>query len=363
MSGARDEQLQLNIFSRTNSVTLENFGQAESHAKILIESKRDAETDRISRIYLVMRESKFIGMITVDYGYFLPTGIFKTESRRFALLDTFELAPDPKPSDIRWREVSRKNVEAAKARLLKVGHFVTSAQLRSLFPAILAVLRKYNLPTSDPQVLKPGEGEELHGLAAARYGSAYYNRAVPDQKAHDVKPSPASAGLADSLASLTLSAGPTLFSSSALLPSAAPVVPVAAPAPAEVDVVAENFSCPISSAIMRNPVLALDGHNYEDSCIRGWITQQGQRARSPMDNKTEIRDVFPNIELRNRIHESVLASPALAKEFWSVHKDAILHPRLELGEIDFSAKFKKKYAGLMSEAAPEGSRRAGPGSS
>lgn len=366
MSRPRDEILQIAIFARTNSVTGENFGQAESYAKMSRESKSDLVAGHVAGIYLVVRESKYDGMITADYGYFMPDGIFKTDSIRFVLLDTFEMAPSPQPLLIQWRELPLGYVEAAYARLLKIGDFTNAslvaadvilAQARSLFPAIFIALEQHHLPT-DVRVLNPGEGQKLHGQAAIYYGGVY-TLGVPDRKMPDVKPNVTSVSLASS--TVSLSTASTLFARSVSSSSAAPV---AVSMPVEVDAVPKNFSCPISSVIMRNPVIAADGHNYEESYIREWIGEckrQGQVIRSPMDNQKVIKDLFPNMELRDRIHESVLASSVLAREFWESHKEAILYPKHELDEVDFSIKFQKKYPGLISEAAPEGPQH-GPGS-
>ena len=62
--------------------------------------------------------------------------------------------------------------------------------------------------------------------------------------------------------------------------------------------VEEGFKCPLMFTIMEDPVIALDGHNYE----RAFIEEALQyRAVSPMTNEPMARTLIPNIELRNRI--------------------------------------------------------------
>lgn len=357
MSASREEKIQPGIYARTNALTGENFGQAQGHAKITSEFKKDSETGNVASIYIVVRESQYFGMITADYGYRMADGQFETDSVRFALLDTFQLAPDPHPSLITWREVPGEEVDAAQARLAKVGGLidaslvtadVTSVHAQSLFPAILKTLREYDILVGNEaqiRVLKPdaNAGELLHGHSARRYGNAYDSSRAADEK---VRPKP----VQSVQPSVSLAAAPTLFAGSGVISAPA----VAPTAPAEIDAVAEGLTCPINLNVMRNPMLASDGHSYEESSIREWMDRShGRVTRSPID-RTEIRDIFPNIELRNRIHERVLASPQLAEEFWFAHKEAILEPRHELDEVDFSAKFKKKYPNLVTEVVHEG---------
>eukprot|EP00965_Chrysotila_dentata_P245230 6206430-Pleurochrysis_carterae.AAC.2 len=61
-----------------------------------------------------------------------------------------------------------------------------------------------------------------------------------------------------------------------------------------------SFLCPISQAIMRDPVIALDGHSYERAHITRWF--QAGRNSSPMTNMllADTR-LIPNHTLRNAI--------------------------------------------------------------
>jgi serine/threonine protein kinase len=66
-----------------------------------------------------------------------------------------------------------------------------------------------------------------------------------------------------------------------------------------VRVVPPAFLCPITTAIMVDPVICLDGHTYERSAIESWFQRSD---RSPMTNITLlIRTLIPNVALRNAI--------------------------------------------------------------
>jgi hypothetical protein len=61
------------------------------------------------------------------------------------------------------------------------------------------------------------------------------------------------------------------------------------------------FICPITAAVMKDPVVATDGFTYERSAIARWL-QQGMR-RSPMTNKPMETLLVPNHSLRSSIME------------------------------------------------------------
>ncbi|XP_020605209.1 uncharacterized protein LOC110044027 isoform X4 [Orbicella faveolata] len=64
-----------------------------------------------------------------------------------------------------------------------------------------------------------------------------------------------------------------------------------------------EFLCPISNKIMKDPVKAADGYNYERRAIRRWFRK---KRSSPMTNETLTDlEVRPNDELRNRIERFV----------------------------------------------------------
>lgn len=293
MSSPREAKLQLTIHARVNSITGETFKGKQSYAKIEREYKNDSEIDAARNIYIVVRESKHYGFVTVDYGYLKPGGVFNSGSFRYAI-------------DLR------------------------SPQTQSLSCLIDWLFEHYILRdrrTATLRVLRPTDREQLFRRPTLNIGV----------DVNDVKLSSSPSMFIPSQASLTRT--PALFASSAL--SSFPVT-------ATVETVPDGFKCPITLAIMRKPVLAADGFNYEESSIRDYIVSQGGEARSPMDNVKPIQETFPNNELRNRIHDAVLQSPLLATEFWDAHSDAILNPKLALGEVDFADKFKRKYPELLS---------------
>lgn len=66
-----------------------------------------------------------------------------------------------------------------------------------------------------------------------------------------------------------------------------------------------GLTCPITFALMQDPVLAADGHTYERAAIEAWISRQqgeGQAPCSPLTNlplpSTELR---PNLAARHLV--------------------------------------------------------------
>lgn len=68
-----------------------------------------------------------------------------------------------------------------------------------------------------------------------------------------------------------------------------------------------DWICPITMSLMRDPVIAPDGHSYERSAIVQWF------AQSSLSPKTGLRlastDLIPNHALRNTIEDFVRANP------------------------------------------------------
>jgi hypothetical protein len=62
------------------------------------------------------------------------------------------------------------------------------------------------------------------------------------------------------------------------------------------------FVCPITAAVMHDPVVAADGFTYERSAISRWLHVQGMR-RSPMTNQPMEAVLVPNHSLRSSIME------------------------------------------------------------
>jgi len=66
------------------------------------------------------------------------------------------------------------------------------------------------------------------------------------------------------------------------------------------------FICPITRSLMKNPVMASDGHTYEHDAIREHIRRQGANAKSPKINlRLAHHDLTPNINLRQSIEEEI----------------------------------------------------------
>jgi hypothetical protein len=72
-----------------------------------------------------------------------------------------------------------------------------------------------------------------------------------------------------------------------------------------------EWLCPITLSILRDPVIAADGHTYERSEMEKWIAAAGSRpARSPKTNEVlQSYQLLPNHALRNTIHDFLQKYP------------------------------------------------------
>lgn len=70
----------------------------------------------------------------------------------------------------------------------------------------------------------------------------------------------------------------------------------------------EEFLCPISQEIMKDPVIAADGHTYDRKNITKWLSNKTGRCKSPLNgNELRNNDVTDNIFARKFIkdHNSI----------------------------------------------------------
>lgn len=68
------------------------------------------------------------------------------------------------------------------------------------------------------------------------------------------------------------------------------------------DAAMENFTCPITHAVMWEPVVASDGYTYERSAIEEWLSRHPEgQALSPMTQVPMTRVVVPNNTIANLI--------------------------------------------------------------
>lgn len=71
-----------------------------------------------------------------------------------------------------------------------------------------------------------------------------------------------------------------------------------------------EFLCAITLGVMRDPVIAADGHTYERSAIEQWFSTQTFEVRSPKTNQLlHSRNLIPNIALRNTIEDFIAKNP------------------------------------------------------
>ena len=101
-----------------------------------------------------------------------------------------------------------------------------------------------------------------------------------------------------------------------------------------------SFICPITYAVMRDPVMCADGHSYEREAIAQWLlthdTNPVTNGRLP--NKT----LTPNFALRHAIEEW---SSTFAKAFKVVPRDAITIGR-QIGRGSFKVVHEGTYKGV-----------------
>ena len=69
----------------------------------------------------------------------------------------------------------------------------------------------------------------------------------------------------------------------------------------------KSFVCPVSQALMKDPVVAADGYTYERASIEEWIRQAGGRTpKSPSTNLPLANtSLTPNRTLKSAIFEAV----------------------------------------------------------
>ena len=66
------------------------------------------------------------------------------------------------------------------------------------------------------------------------------------------------------------------------------------------DDVPKHLVCPLSHSIMKDPVIASDGHTYEKKALEEWIAQKNT---SPISRMVLLPQLYPNLQLRNQIHD------------------------------------------------------------
>ncbi len=83
----------------------------------------------------------------------------------------------------------------------------------------------------------------------------------------------------------------------------------------------DEFLCPITYELMREPVVAMDGHTYEKSAIEKWLksNQTSPRSGEPMDTIT-----IPNMNLKKLIQDiinEVMQNTRISYDFLVVSRE------------------------------------------
>jgi hypothetical protein len=74
----------------------------------------------------------------------------------------------------------------------------------------------------------------------------------------------------------------------------------------------DEFICPITYELMREPVVASDGHTYEKNAIEKWLKSKNTSPRNgePMDSH-----IIANINLKKLIQDIIDEVPTVFNEF------------------------------------------------
>ena len=64
----------------------------------------------------------------------------------------------------------------------------------------------------------------------------------------------------------------------------------------------DEFLCPITYELLREPVVALDGHTYEKSAIEKWLKSS---HTSPRNGETMEDSIVPNLNLKKLIQDMI----------------------------------------------------------
>lgn len=134
----------------------------------------------------------------------------------------------------------------------------------------------------------------------------------------------------------------------------------------------DEYICPMTLCVMRNPTMASDGRVYEkDKLIEVYqeALKNGNTPISPI-TRLELKDSLDKIKKPSEIlvkafHEVILSDYELAKNFYKTHRGAFTDPKPELWEKDFIKKFRATYLGengeFKEQPAEQGTHRLGLG--
>jgi hypothetical protein len=101
----------------------------------------------------------------------------------------------------------------------------------------------------------------------------------------------------------------------------------------------EEFLCPITTALMTDPVLGSDGHSYERSAITEWLTHH---QTSPITRETmTIANLKPNYALKAMIERSVRPIP---RQYWRTNTSNPKSPVISVASAASSVVTEPYYA-------------------
>ena len=118
----------------------------------------------------------------------------------------------------------------------------------------------------------------------------------------------------------------------------------------EMDV--DGFLCPITREVMRNPVIAADGHTYERASIERWFEQQrdgGVASFADDGCAASVTHLITNFALRKAIEAIVGSKPAGGEK---VEKIAAVTPNSDTGSTSSHRRRLQKSLQKAQPSAP-----------
>lgn len=115
----------------------------------------------------------------------------------------------------------------------------------------------------------------------------------------------------------------------------------------------DTFYCPITYCIMSDPVIGIDGHTYEKSAIELWLSTSN---KSPLTKQLmTVRDLVPNIALRNTIESFLMLNPKLINSIKP--KPIELSSEIKRNIVITSSQFNKNKLYVKLQANEESERK------
>ncbi|MDA8561486.1 hypothetical protein N9L02_00025 [Gammaproteobacteria bacterium] len=328
------DHLKLSIHSNKIFSSSFIFDKQSSFAKIKATLENTREDSCRLYLHILLRDTGLNGMLAVDFGY-RKSNVNIIASSTIALIDSLAESSSFNKSNLKWHIINKNNFEIA-AKKLKIYNNSYNTRLcsKSLTSAIFKSIRSEIIGFSDDEfhvsIIQPTVQQELYGKDKFFYDNLGYLTLHKYKKnAHKYLPK----FFISSFSSFFKSSGSEIKADKILIDQ-------------------YDLNCPIGKVLMRDPVLAHDGYHYEAGQMQLYLNQfkgTGSHPISPVDRTVINYDYIKDRLLRDHIHDRVLNSYDLAKEFAEAHPEAIINPKLILSEIDFAEKFRQIYPSIIAK--------------